>query len=128
MTATPDAFSTADLEAMLANAPTDITDLASNEAEDTDDRVQRLIAIAEAAVNDVTDDLDGRDAAQVHKIMLHMMIARFCEWHIEVAERANEHCTRSAMGWARDAGKFQAIMNILSTIEVDEDDFTCAAK
>ena len=36
--------------------------------------------------------------------------------------------TSAAIGWARDAGKFQAIANILSTIEVGDDDFTCTVK
>ena len=36
--------------------------------------------------------------------------------------------TEQAMGWSRDAGKFQAIWNILATISVDHDDFTCEAK
>ena len=30
----------------------------------------------------------------------------------------------AALGWARDAGKFQSILNILDTVEVCDDDFT----
>ena len=44
------------------------------------------------------------------------------------AHAISEGEARGAIGWARDAGKFQAIANILSTIEVGDDDFTCTVK
>ena len=45
-------------------------------------------------------------------------------WHMGSAERRMEEGEfQSAGGWARDAGKIQAAWNILSTIEVCDEDF-----
>ena len=128
MTATPDAFSTADLEALLENALPDVT--SETEDQEDDSRIRRLCTIAESAINDVADVLDGKDTAQVHKVMIHMLIQRMFEWHTSVSEHAvrDGDTQKIALGWARDAGKFQAIMNILTTIEVGDDDFTCVAQ
>ena len=65
----------------------------------------------------------------VHKVMLHQIIQHMFDWHVKMANQLFEDgMTEQAMGWSRDAGKFQSIMNILSTISVDNDDFTCTAK
>ena len=124
MTATPDAFSTADLEAMLADAPLDITDYPKQETED--ERKARIIGLAEELVNNMANDLEGEDAAILHKVVLHMITSHMIGWHTTVSEHnINRDETRNGIGWARDAGKFQAILCILDTIGVSDDDFTC---
>ena len=71
--------------------------------------------------------MDGQDAAQTEKAILHMIAEKMLEWHTRVGVRlADEDDHNAAMGWLRDAGKFQAILNILSTIGVGPEDFTCA--
>jgi hypothetical protein len=128
MTATPDSFSLSDLQAMLESAPLDITDR-EPETEADDDRQSRLIKIAEDAVESFTEPLDGGDAAQVHKIVMHMLVDHMIEWHSKVShELIRQGEDMAPIGWARDAGKFQAIANILSTIECGDDDFTCTVK
>ena len=122
MTATPDSFSAADLAKLLENAPQDITDCAP----EPEDRKLRLVELAQDLLAEGIKDLDGCDAAQLHKIILHILTDHMIEWHSSVSAHAihdGEH--KAAIGWARDAGKFQAIWNILATISVDHDDFTC---
>lgn len=128
MTATPDSFSMADLEAMLEIAPQDITDIQPEASEDSDDRQERLTSLAARGLDEMTKDLDGCDAAQVEKVILHLITDKMIEWHSRVGYRiAEDGETISAMGWHRDAGKFQAIANILATITVGPEDFTAGA-
>ena len=125
MTATPDSFSAADLAKLLENAPQDITD----REPESGNRQERLVKIAEQCIADVTEPLNGADAAQVHKIILHVLVDHMIEWHSSVSAHAIRDGEPGAgIGWARDAGKFQAIANILQTIEVGDDDFTCIVK
>jgi len=65
----------------------------------------------------------------VHKVMLHLLVAHMMRWHSTCGQElamANE--AECATDWLRDAGKFQAIMNIIDTINVGDDDFTCDHK
>ena len=118
-----------DLEAMLQDAPRDITDIQPEASEDTDEREDRLTKLAAQALDALTDPLDGQDAAQVEKVILHLIATKMVEWHSRVGHRISEEDSdyMAAMGWHRDAGKFQAILNILDTITVGPDDFTCAS-
>ena len=129
MTATPDSFSMADLQAMLENAPQDITDVQPEAPENSEDRTERLTRLAAQALDNLIEDMDGVDAAQTEKAILHMIAEKMLEWHSRVGMRlADDGDHRSAMGWLRDAGKFQAVLNIVETIGVGPDDFTCACK
>jgi len=128
MTATPDSFSMSDLEALLQDAPQDITDIQPEASEDSDDREERLTRLAARGLDAITEDLDGCDAAQVEKVILHLITDKMIEWHSRVGHRiAEDGDAMSAMGWNRDAGKFQAIANILATIVVGPEDFTAIA-
>ena len=123
MTATPDSFSMSELEALLENAPSEpeVTTDPDNQTE------EYIISVAQEVLDLATERSNG---PVVHKAMLHMIAAKMVQWHTDIAEemiKANQ--TQAAVCWARDAGKFQAIMNILDTISVDDDDdFTCAVK
>ena len=62
-----------------------------------------------------------------HKMALHMIVAQMMVWHNKMAEIAMREDNHEVLGdWFRDAGKFQAIMNILDTISVSDDDPTCS--
>ena len=116
-----------DLEAMLESAPQDITDIQPEASEDSDERADRLTRLASQALDDLIEGMDGQDAAQTEKAILHMISAKMLEWHSRVGVRlADEGDHRAAMGWLRDAGKFQAVLNILDTVGVGPEDFTCA--
>ena len=96
---------------------------------DTDE--ETIINIARK-IEDMMDELaQAHEVAPqvVAKLSMIFTINRMIEWHSHVAVQMaeNEH-VRPSVGWARDAGKFQAIANILDTISVDDDDFTCPDK
>ena len=117
----------ADLEAMLENAPQDITDIQPEASEDSDDREERPTRLAAHTLDAMLEPLDGQDAAQVEKLILHLIAQKMIEWHSRVGHRlAEEGETTAAVGWLRDAGKFQAVLNILDTVTVGPEDFTCA--
>ena len=63
----------------------------------------------------------------VHKVMAMMIICRMVDWHKGVAIKQLEDGNQESMGaWMRDAGKFQACMDILTSIAIGPDDFTVA--
>ena len=61
---------------------------------------------------------------QIHKFMLHIIVANMIDWHSKVSNELSDD-PKQSLAWGRDAGKWQAIMNILQTIEVSDDDPTC---
>ena len=82
---------------------------------DVDDDVE----CAMAAVNRITDQ------ALAHKLVAIQILHNLFEWHDAVGAKCIRNAeSDQAKGWLKDAGKFQAIMNILQTISVDDDDFT----
>ena len=118
----PDAFSPDQLQRMLAEA--------QPEPEVTTDpdcqSEEYILEIAQEAIDLATDKSAG---PLVHKVMLHKIINHMFDWHCAMADTLFEDdMPQQAMGWSRDAGKFQAIINILTTISVQNDDFTCSAK
>ena len=63
----------------------------------------------------------------VHKVMAMMVINNMIAWHKGVAIKQLEECNEASMGaWMRDAGKFQACMDIFTSIAIGPDDFTCS--
>ena len=123
MTPTPDSFSFADLEALYEDAvrEEDITPEV-----DPDDCSQEFITnIAATALEELIDPLSAKQAGLVEKVILHLVTQRMIEWHTRVgAKLADDSKSRSSVGWSRDAGKFQAILCILDTIGISDDDFT----
>ena len=61
-----------------------------------------------------------------HKVAAVIVMNNMLNWHTTMAQQMMEDGELDpAAGWLKDAGKFQAILNILMTIEVGSDDFTC---
>ena len=84
---------------------------------------EQMIATAEYCVDRALEEA-GANSAVVHKLMVLMITQRFIEWHTNCSERMfDDDQTNSAICWARDAGKFQAIATILDGITVGPDDF-----
>ena len=111
-----------DLEAMLENAPTDIVDREVDDEPCSSCQLEERVNAALEAFEAVASDPLTAKAAVMS------IIDRMIGWHTTVAQSSIEHGdTDSAIGWARDAGKFQAIHNILVTISVSDDDPTCTA-
>ena len=118
----PDAFSPEQLQRMLAEAQPE-PEVTTDPDRQSD---EYIFEIAQEAIDLACEKSAG---PLVHKVMLHQIVQHMFDWHLKMANQLLEDdMTEPAMGWSRDAGKFQAIMNILSTISVDNDDFTCTAK
>ena len=119
-TSVPDGISFDKLQSLIEDAPTDIVDQV-NDDEKLNDFEAKLNAAMEA-FEEIADD------AVTAKAAVQSIVARMFEWHSAVSENQMERGEhQSALGWARDAGKFQAVMNILLTISVGPDDPTCTA-
>ena len=121
MTATPDSFSMDELKSLLENAPTDVTDQSADGPYDGMSKEQ-VIKLAEDTVAQL-HQINSHPICQ--KVVVDIIIRAMLGWHSESGmqqSRDGEH--KSALFWSRDAGKFQAIMCILDTIGVCDDDFT----
>ena len=60
-----------------------------------------------------------------HKVAAIIVMGNMLNWHNKMAEQMMKDGEFDpAAGWLKDAGKFQAIMNILQTIEIGDDDPT----
>ena len=120
----PDSFSMDELSNMLENAPQeeDLHAAADNSDKELTPEVIEGIAqeMLELATEKCPDPL-------VHKVMAMMIVHRMVDWHKGVAQRQLDDGNLMSMGaWMRDAGKFQAVMDILCSIAVGPQDFTCS--
>ena len=119
----PDSFSMDELSNLLENAPQeeDLHAECCDKQEFTPEFIEKVAQeTLEAATERCSDPL-------VHKVMAMMVISRMIEWHKNVAYRQLDDDNIQSMGaWMRDAGKFQACMDILTSIAIGPDDFTCS--
>ena len=125
----PDGISFGDLEAMQkqaaereaeAKAEVETKKLHAHFDGKTKDEVVDIAAdLVQEAIERVNDPM-------VHKIMIMMMIDNMLEWHTKAGvQQAEDDEVCSAVCWLRDAGKFQAIANILATVTTGPHDWTC---
>ena len=62
-------------------------------------------------------------------MLLHLICQRMLEFHSKCGVMQIEDGeTMSSIAWLRDAGKFQAVLNILATISCGDDDPTCTVE
>ena len=114
----PDGISFSDLDALRQNAPTD--DEAANIKVPTfDGKTQKQVE--ELASGLVQEAIDKCNDPMVHKAMMIEMLENMIRWHSTVG--VDQEDDRSTVCWLRDAGKFQAICNILTSISLSPDDF-----
>ena len=119
MTTTPDGISFSDLQDMLSEAPKEA------EYDRTTPQVMTREEVEEIADKCLTmaNDLGARGPL-VHKVMMMMTLSNLIDWHNKIGERMLEDGQpESARAWFRDAGKCQAMVDILYTIQCGEDDF-----
>ena len=125
MTATPgipDGMSFADLQALIETAQSE--DQVHQQDKSDDEATQS--DIEKCAHQHLAMALEVIDDPLVHKVMLFQILSNFVDWHNKVAHNKFEDGEiECAAAWLRDAGKFQACMNILSNVTVGPDDFTC---
>ena len=122
MSATPDSISFEDLADLMLDAKKEVEPV-DKEAAPYDGRTADEVSeVVKDKLSDMTDEINH---PIVHKLAACEIIHSLMEWHTKAAERlVGDNETVAAIGWAKDAGKFQAIMNILTTISVCDDDFT----
>ena len=122
-TSVPDGISFSDLESLIENAPIEIVAREVDDESSSNCELHDRVNAALEAFETVADD------ALTAKAAVMAIIDRMIAWHSNVSQSLIEQGeAESAIGWARDAGKFQAIYNILSTIQVADDDPTCLVK
>ena len=120
----PDSISFGELEKLQAKAAEEM------EERKAQDKSGPFGGLNEEAVCDLVNDKlqEIQDACPnpiAHKVAMLQIISNMVEWHVGCAERQIEDGDIvSAGNWMRDAGKFQALHNILQTISVCKDDFT----
>ena len=120
----PNGFSSEELQKLLENANSE-----DDSPQESNKNITEIILELASRCQDEMDDLaitHDVPPQLLGKVVMMFTYNRMIDWHSHVstmhAERG-EH--EQAIGWGRDAGKFQAITNILGTIIVDgEDDFT----
>lgn len=84
--------------------------------------------VCEAAAMALEEALEKIGHPIVHKAMIHMALENLLAWHSKAGVGLSEDGDHmSACGWLRDAGKIQAVFNILETLGVCDDDFTATA-
>lgn len=122
MSATPDSISFEDLADLMVDAKKE-DELVDKEAGSYDGRTADEVSeVVKGKLNEMTDEINH---PIVHKLAACEIIHSLMQWHTKAAERlAESNDTVVAIGWAKDAGKLQAVMNILTTISVCDDDFT----
>ena len=117
----PNGFSMSELQNMLDNAqpepssePKAIGEASREEIEDLVDRI-------------LTDSLKEINDPLVHKALMLNILNDFIRWHNNMAEMSSEQgCPAETIAcWLRDSGKFQAMANILFTINCGENDWMC---
>jgi hypothetical protein len=118
----PESFNMDQLSELLESAQSedDLHTAADNSDKELTPEVIENIAqeVLELATDKCPDPL-------VHKVIAMMVICRMVDWHKGVAIKQLEDGNQESMGaWMRDAGKFQACMDILTSIAIGPDDFT----
>ena len=124
----PDGFSMGELELLQKAAAAND---AEREAEAAEDKAEAVYdgktrnEVVDIAMDLVQEAIDKCNDPMVHKMMMIMIIDNCLEWHTKAGMRQMEDGEeRSAVCWLRDAGKFQAIANILETVTTGPHDWT----
>ncbi len=67
---------------------------------------------------------EEQDPLLVHKAMAMIILQGMVTYHCKVAEKLHaEGKWDKTIGWSRDAGKFQAMLNIIRSVSVCPNDF-----
>ena len=61
----------------------------------------------------------------LHKVIALTIIKRLAFWHQTVGENQWDEDKDMASAWIRDSGKLQAAMQILESVSLGDEDFTC---
>ena len=122
----PNGFSMQELQQMLDTAaknPEPSTPEGEGPFGDQGLTIDQLENLCEKVID---DSLEECNDPMLHKLIMLTLAMRFGKWHDHVAEQCrNRGEDAAAAAWQRDAGKFQAVMDILCSISIGPDDYTC---
>ena len=106
---------------MLESAPKEADVPDTSESEDCSFE-ERIINKAAQICDDTVSKEDG---PMLHKLIALTIIKRLSAWHQIVGEKGWEDDTDTASTWISDSGKLQAAMQILESVSLGNDEFTC---
>jgi hypothetical protein len=107
---------------MLESAPkeADVSDTPPSDEEKCD--CANLVELAGKICDDTGDLTEG---PMLHKVIALTIIKRLAYWHQKTGEIQWEEDSDMASAWIRDAGKLQAALQILESVSLGDEDFTC---
>ena len=121
----PNGFSFEELQAMLANAPSEEPTLPEDGADGTygsqGRSAEEIIEHSHEMLSKVSEFCDHPIA---HKAMAMMVLNNLIDWQTAIGQ---ERDGDDATSWLRDAGKAQAAAQILKSIHVSDEDFIADA-
>ena len=115
----PNGFSMNELQSMLKNAQPEPSPEPMEIGEANQDQIMELAdRVLTEALAEINDPL-------VHKAIVCSVLNNFIRWHSNMAEQCIDdgQPREVAACWLKDAGKFQAMANILFTINCGENDW-----
>ena len=114
----PDGMSFSELESLLESAPSDVTD-----APQTDDDEDTRSDLQKVADKYLQLALEEENDPMVHKLMIMRALSNMVDWHNRMGfSHFEDNDTDIGGAWLRDAGKFQACMDIMMSIKIGPDD------
>lgn len=120
----PDSFNPEELQALLEDAPKDITDQPIDPDKIT---AEQLYEIIHPLLDEALEQCPG---PIVHKAMVMKILANLYDYHMGTAERILQDKSgtpwemrfSAASGWTRDAGHIQCMLKIMSDIQCSDND------
>ena len=117
----PDSVNINELSELLSTAPQEDDIHAEVANKDKELTPEMVINIAEKIIEDSAEEYKS---PVVHKAIAVGILRRMIHWHTAMGkEFMDEGQEKTAVAWLRDAGKFQAVLDILYNIGVDDNDF-----
>ena len=119
-TSVPDGISFADLQALAKDAPDEADNVPTKGPFNglSEDELKDLVDAQLELIHNVCPD------PMFAKAILWRLISNMIGWHTEAGKHQfEEDDNQAAICWLRDAGKFQAMANLLQTINVGPHDF-----
>jgi agmatine/peptidylarginine deiminase len=84
---------------------------------------EQIMEVVNNALEQITQTIPDPIA---HKVAMIKIADNMCRWHTAVSQAAlAEGKTESSEAWLRDGGKFQAVMDILLSIHLGDNDQWC---
>ena len=120
----PDGISFADLEKLAKDAPDDTVIVPTKGPFNglSEDQLKDLVDAHLDIIHEACPD------PMFVKGLLWRLISNMMGWHTEAGKiQFEDGETEAAICWLRDAGKFQAMGNLLQTINIGPDDFITPA-